>query len=398
MRPEGISQQSVLIVSDVGTEGALVRSLLEGAFDEVLVANAPNATFEFFQKSRASVLVLAFRDLQKATRFYLGLYRRGAELHTPVHAHRTIALCDRKDVRDAYELCSSGQFNDYVQFWPTTYDAPRLLLAVRRALQDCSLQFSSSEASAALIAQGQRLAQLEEILSRYMKAGAGHVATAGLALAEAEKGIGTALDGLSTHLLNSASVQLRSGVKPDALSHELSRFGATSILPHLHGLSSTLEPLTVWVDKMKETVDPHIKTSRAQLDRALLDRPTILIVDDDLLQRQMAGRILESAGYSPRYAESGQDALNILRTMLPDLILMDVLMPGMSGLEVVQRLKAEPALAKIPVIMVSGKSVRDVVLESVKLGVSDFIVKPMEREMLLGKISRLLAPAASNAA
>jgi CheY-like chemotaxis protein len=70
---------------------------------------------------------------------------------------------------------------------------------------------------------------------------------------------------------------------------------------------------------------------------------------------------------------------------------MDIVMPDMGGLEVVRRLKADPALASIPVIVVSGKGGRETVLQSVELGVSDFVVKPIDRKTLLSKIGRFVA-------
>jgi CheY-like chemotaxis protein len=398
MSPAQASPQVVLIVSDIASEGALVQSLLEPDFEKVLVAVDGDAATEMFRQSRVTVLVLAHKVLQKAVGFYLGLYRRSTELKIPVHPHRTIALCDRKDVREAFDLCTSGQLSDYVQFWPTTYDAPRLLMAVRGALKSCSDEISLSKSSLALAAQHKRLAQLEELLSQYLSTGAAHLATASLALTKTETDIETALAGLSSQILNGGSVQLRPGQQPDAFSRELSGFSAESILPHLRGASSTLEPLAEWAVKMEKAVTPHIKSTRAQLQKALPVGRTILVVDDDPFQRQMIGRVLESAGYLPLYATNGTDALSMVRKSQPDLILMDVLMPDMSGLECVQRLKNEPALSKIPVVMVTGESVRNVVLESVKLGVADFLVKPIERKSLLGKLARLLGQRIPDAA
>lgn len=397
MSPEQTTEKTVLVVSDVASEATLVKSLLEADIDRVLVAADCDAASEVFRQSRVSVLVLAHKNLQMATRFYLGLYRRGSELKIPVHPHRAIALCDKRDVNDAFALCTSGQLNDYVQFWPTTYDAPRLLMSVRRALQDCSDQSTSTEAATALMVQGQRLTQLEELLAQYMHTGAAHLATASQALNKSESGIKNALAGLSEQILNGSCVQLRPGLESGDFTRELSGYSAKSILPHLCDTSTTLEPLQAWAGRMEKAVAPQIKSARAQLQRVLPVGRTILIVDDDQFQRQMAGRVVESAGYRPCYAGDGAEALKSIRKTPPDLILMDVLMPDMSGLEVVRHLKAEATLAKIPVIMVTGESVRDVVLASVKLGVADFVVKPLDRKILLGKMARLLALAASHA-
>ena len=356
MNQDPVGRQSVLIVSDVATEVTLVKSLLEDSFDSVLAAIDTDAIPGAFQDSKASVLVLAYRDLQRGAKFYQDQYRQSTELQTPLHPHRTIALCDRRDVRVAYDLCSTGRLDDYVQFWPTTYDAPRLLVSVRHALQACADHQHASQYSMALKAQSQRMEQLEVLLSHYLGTGAAHLATANLALAETETGVEAALAGLSKQILKGTTVQLRPGCAPKDFARELSRFSTESILPNVRGVSRTLEPLTEWATRMEAAVAPHIKDTRAQLEHTLLPGPTVLIVDDDQFQREMVGRIVESAGYSAAYAGNGAEALKMVRKARPDLILLDVLMPDMNGLEVVQRLKSEPAFEKIPIIMVTGES------------------------------------------
>ncbi|MEO6185054.1 MAG: response regulator, partial [Steroidobacteraceae bacterium] len=117
-------------MSDSAAETALVQSLLEGEFPRVLVTAEVDSAPQLFLELQAPALVLAFRDLRKAEQFYLGIYRHGAERKYQVHPHRTIMLCSKDDVRKAYELCRSGLMDDYVQFWPMTYDAPRLAMSV----------------------------------------------------------------------------------------------------------------------------------------------------------------------------------------------------------------------------------------------------------------------------
>jgi CheY-like chemotaxis protein len=385
------SKQTVLIVADVATEAELIHSLLEDDVENAVIAVGAAAASELFLQSQASVLVLAYRDLQEGLQVYLGLYRRGTTQQIPIHCHRAIALCDRKDVKAAYDMCSNALINDYVQFWPTTFDTPRLLMSVRRALRECADQVAAAASDAALGVQAQRLAQLEEMLAQYLQAGIGHASTAGLTLADAETSIVLALEGLSNHLLAGTSVQLRPGIAPDEFAKELSQYSSNSILPLVRGSASTVQPLTQWAGEMEQAVSPHIKDSRARLAQALPFRPTILIVDDDEFQRQMLGRILAADLYHPVYAGNGAEALSMLGTMRPDLILMDIMMPDLGGLEVVRRLKVDPALASIPIIVVSGKGGRETVLESVKLGVADFVVKPIDRKTLLGKIGRFVA-------
>ena len=84
------------------------------------------------------------------------------------------------------------------------------------------------------------------------------------------------------------------------------------------------------------------------------NRPTILIVDDTPENFQVLGDILENEGYDLRIATSGPQALATAQSFPPDLILLDILMPGMDGYEVCQQLKANPDLRIIPVIFISA--------------------------------------------
>jgi CheY-like chemotaxis protein len=118
--------------------------------------------------------------------------------------------------------------------------------------------------------------------------------------------------------------------------------------------------------------------------------PTILVVDDDAFQHKLIGKLLEAKDFHLVFASSGIEALNLMRTMKPDLILMDVMMPVMDGLDTMRYFRAMPQLAKVPVIMITGKSEGQVVSDSLKAGAVDFVVKPLDKEVLLSKLARFL--------
>jgi PleD family two-component response regulator len=121
----------------------------------------------------------------------------------------------------------------------------------------------------------------------------------------------------------------------------------------------------------------------------------VLIVDDDEFQQAFLALMLEPEGYQVKFASSGTEALRQLHQAPVDLILMDFKLPDMNGLEVTKRLKDEPRLAAIPVIMISGNSERDVVVGSRRMGAVDFIVKPVESGVLLDRVRRLCSGAES---
>jgi CheY-like chemotaxis protein len=104
--------------------------------------------------------------------------------------------------------------------------------------------------------------------------------------------------------------------------------------------------------------------------------PDILVVDDDVDAREVLCILLEAEGYRTASAVSGADALELLTDMAPSLILLDLMMPGMSGLQVFNVLKADAKLASIPVLFVSAS------VESLGAGVQ-FLQKPVAFDALL---------------
>lgn len=113
---------------------------------------------------------------------------------------------------------------------------------------------------------------------------------------------------------------------------------------------------------------------------------TILIVDDDPFGRDALGMVLDSNGYDLLYAENGPEGILRAREALPDLILLDVMMPGMDGFEVCRRLREDSVLAEVPVLMITALDDRASRLEGIQSGADDFITKPIDSVELLARV------------
>jgi DNA-binding response OmpR family regulator len=115
----------------------------------------------------------------------------------------------------------------------------------------------------------------------------------------------------------------------------------------------------------------------------------ILIVDDTPTNVRLLDALLTPRGYTVMEASSGEEALSLLEKEHPDLILLDILMPGLDGYEVCRRLRANPDTAHLPVIMITASETRQKV-KALEAGADDFVVKPFDKAELLARVGSLL--------
>ncbi len=120
------------------------------------------------------------------------------------------------------------------------------------------------------------------------------------------------------------------------------------------------------------------------------DRPHILVVDDDPEVRNVLERLLERRDMRVTLSGDGEAALEAVAGSDPDLVLLDVAMPGISGLDVLRRLKADPATRLLPVILITGLDAREDRIRGIEAGADDFIPKPFDQAELLARVRSLV--------
>ncbi|WP_100363576.1 MtrAB system response regulator MtrA [Diaminobutyricimonas aerilata] len=117
--------------------------------------------------------------------------------------------------------------------------------------------------------------------------------------------------------------------------------------------------------------------------------PRILVVDDDTALAEMLGIVLRGEGYEPHFSADGTSALEDFHTVRPDLVLLDLMLPGIDGIEVCGRIRAESG---VPIIMLTAKSDTVDVVRGLESGADDYVVKPFNPKELVARIRTRLRP------
>lgn len=116
----------------------------------------------------------------------------------------------------------------------------------------------------------------------------------------------------------------------------------------------------------------------------------VLVVEDSPAQREMITELLRGSGLEVAEAIDGVNAMELIEQGLPDLVVLDIVMPRMNGYEVCRRLKADPATQKVPVVMCSSKGEEFDRYWGIRQGADAYIAKPFQPKELIGTIKQLL--------
>jgi CheY-like chemotaxis protein len=140
-------------------------------------------------------------------------------------------------------------------------------------------------------------------------------------------------------------------------------------------------------------VEPPAAPAALLAEEPLADPAHVLVCDDDSLVADLLEHRLAGRGYRVTIARDGAEALELLGKTLPDAVLLDAMMPMVDGYEVLRRMRSDPAMAKIPVIMLTARKQERDIVGALGLGANDFVVKPFIPEELLSRLARLIAAA-----
>ena len=118
--------------------------------------------------------------------------------------------------------------------------------------------------------------------------------------------------------------------------------------------------------------------------------PHVIAVDDDLEVLETLGRVLERENLEVDLANSGVHALELLDKQIPDLLILDIIMPGMDGITICRRLRANPRYITLPILFLTAKGSTDDVVDGLDAGADDYVIKPFELAELRARVHALI--------
>ena len=191
----------------------------------------------------------------------------------------------------------------------------------------------------------------------------------------------------------------------ELLEEEAESRGLDGFLPDLHRIRSAGEGILELIDGLLEVPEPGAPPTASAHDLGgdaggaepaaqeaeTVQQARLLVVDDDEPSRDMLARRLRKRGHEVEVAESGRAALHKIESTRFDLVLLDFMMPGMTGIEVLERLRPTWSANELPVIMVTGKESSKDMVEAFRAGANDYVTKPVDLPVVLARIRTQLA-------
>lgn len=116
----------------------------------------------------------------------------------------------------------------------------------------------------------------------------------------------------------------------------------------------------------------------------------LILVDDEPIAGQLAAEVLRVAGYTVGRLHNGPEALRVMKRRPPDLAILDCMMPGMSGVQLLGQMRIDPSLCGVPVIMLTARTSEQDKAVAFGAGAADYLTKPIDPDQLIGRVDALL--------
>ncbi|MCA2017389.1 response regulator [Vibrio tritonius] len=295
-----------------------------------------------------------------------------------------VLICDKHKRASAFTMCRNNLFYSYETMRPI-YDLGKVQLMLNRVSQHAMTRADLYYAELESRTMTNEIAKSNEELNRLLESTITHRNESALLLQsilDREPNTETLGDQYWENLFSEVI---------DGLTEKDKSNLNTLLSPNNN--KAQLSQLMAFQQKMFASFESSIERAKPKLHVDKMNLPVVIVADDQPVMQRIIRSILEPRGYQVELANHGVEVLLKSQSTEPDLILLDIDMPVMNGFETLTLLKSTPALATIPVIMLTSFSDKEVFSKSIKSGAVDYIVKPTNAEILIRKITPYIVAA-----
>ena len=368
------SRFSILLISDAVDEFQSVCNLIKRHFPRFYIAKNEEEALSIIVDKNIDVLLMGLKGLRENEVCYLHLL--SSKKNVDKILYRKIVLCSREELKEAFSICNKDVFDDYFIVRPL-YDPYHILLrlrGIRRIRDNRDSRDISSFSLDDLCNYFDQVINCQDVLDELNQDSYEKLLTI----------VSFSMEKMKENILKDSTL-------PGEQQSQIS-----SIIDH-HTESELIKDVGAHQKNAQEQLHAAVKdvADIAQLKKDRLEHPeaaafpdgNILLIENDALTRDNIKESLESAGYSAQVSGSASHAIQLMRTWKPDIVMIDLKLPDMSPLYVINTIKNDPEMRHTRILVLARAGDKDNTQEAMKLGVHEVMRKPVDRDMLIYKIN-----------
>ncbi|WP_415888732.1 response regulator [Neptuniibacter sp. SY11_33] len=367
---------SILLVIKQSSDLESLCNMVKRHFPRFYIANNEEEALSLIVEHKIDVLLMGLNTIQENEICYLHLL--SAKKNIERILFKKIVFCSREDLKEAFSICNKDVFDDYFIVRPL-YDPYHLLLRlrfIRRALQDHK-SFGTDDFSVENLCE-----YFDQIISC-------NEDISDLNAESYEK---------LMHLVSFSMDRMKEKIIQEGGLQEDHQADMRSLIDqhkeeHLREVqqqqTSTQQALQAKVQQATSLTKEKKEQLEAS-DTVVFDDSNILLLEDESEQRDQIKAILDSGGYKAQVSGCATHTMKLLQSWKPDIVLLDLTLPDMSALFVIDQIKQDPEMAKTRIMVLAKPGDTQNAQEAMKQGVHEVILKPIDRDMLLYKMGHNL--------
>lgn len=367
---------SVLLITDNQKGLETLMRLIKRHFNSFFVTNSSDKAVEIINEKGIDVVLFGFGDVQKAEVCFLHMIRNDRTIEDKIAS--TIVFCAKDQVQNAFNICNKDIFHDYFIIKPL-YDPHHILLrlrTIRRLLSDNSLKKSRAMSVEDLCGYFDQVASSSKELVDLNQESLERLMTT----------VSFSMEAMKDRMLKAQPNN--PNICANSVNAIIDEHANQALMPQLQAeKQQTSQNVNALVNDLVAQSEGHRSSLENEIRQNQPSAVSLLVIEDEEPSLTELVTDLSSAGYAPQTATCATQALDMLDTCLPRIILVDLTLPDMSALHVISRIQNHPKLPNTKIMALAKKGDKDKVMEAVKMGINEVMVKPVDKELLMYKIN-----------